>query len=93
MSAFALPFGESSKSFSVTAELYNDDALLDTVTIDYPCVSSDTMDCSAASSQQGERSLFGTALLIAGGVSLFLVLVVIASHWLRRKKTSRLKRN
>ncbi len=89
MSALDLPFSESSKSFSVTAELYNDGKLLDTVTIDYPCLSS---DCEATSYQSGERSVFGVAMLVAGGVSAVLVLVVLVSQWLRKKKISRLKR-
>jgi hypothetical protein len=91
MSALALPFGEGSNNFSVTAELFNDDVLLDTVTIDYPCLPSDTSDCTPISQESGTRSIFGVPMMIAGGVSAFLVLVVIAAHWLRRRKISRLK--
>lgn len=84
MSALALPFSDSMNSFSVTAELYNDDKLLDTVTIDYPCLSSGASECKATLAGQGTQhiSRSGIAVAIIAGVPL----LVFALAWLWKKK-------
>jgi hypothetical protein len=84
MSALALPFTENLNGFSVTADLYNNSGLLDSVTIEYPCVSSDTQSCVSQSSESSVIQSKRNISIIVGALGFALLVGVILL--VRRKK-------
>lgn len=77
MSAVSAPFTNNSNNFSVTATLYENDKKIDSVTIDYPCVASDTNQC--------KTSIWDEKIIVQAALAVIIIVVIVTVLYRRRK--------